>query len=125
MAKLFCIAQMIGGSPNIDLPYTGYVLADRLGNFGAYLISGTNQQLLDINALPQVIGIVAVTEAGNIRWAELDGVIAPAVRTKINVFLTSRGFTNIPAGWTYRQVVNAVFQRFNAIFNLNGIDVTE
>lgn len=125
MAKLFCIAQMIGGVPNIDLPYTGYVLADQLGNFGAYLISGSTQQLLDINALPQVVGIVAVTDNGNVRWTELDGVISSSVRTKINNFLTTRGLPNIPANWTYRQVITAVFQRFNTRFDLGGMDVIE
>jgi hypothetical protein len=119
---------MTGGSPNVDAsvtPYTGYVHADSIGGFGAYLFSGTPAQLTALNALPQVIGIVAVSEAGDVKWAELDGVIAAGVRTKLNTWLTARGYPTIPAGWTYRQVVEAVYKRLNARFDLSGFDVSE
>jgi hypothetical protein len=124
--KLFCIVPMTGGSPNVDATaYTGYVHCDSIGGFGAYLFSGTPAQMAALNALPQVVGIVAVTESGDVKWAELDGVIASGVRTKLNTWLTARSYPTIPAGWTYRQALEAVYQRLNARFDLNGFDVTE
>lgn len=90
-------------------------------------MSGTAPQLATIAALARVIGIVTVTEGGTVRWGELDGTIAAGVRTKLNNFLTARGKANVPAGWTYRQVVVAVFQALNARFDLTTFthDVTE
>jgi hypothetical protein len=128
MAKLFCIVPIVGGAPDVDpsvTPYKGYVLCDQVGGFGAYLFSGTGAQLTALNALPQVVGIVAVTENGGTKWAELDGTIAPAVRTKLNTWLTNRGYPNIPAGWSYRQVINAVYQRVNDRFSLDNFDVAD
>jgi hypothetical protein len=72
-----------------------------------------------------VVGIVGVTESGDVRWAELDGVIAAGVRTKLNDWLTARGYPTIPAGWTYRQVVRAVFKRFSDLFDIGTVDIAE
>jgi hypothetical protein len=119
---------MVGGAPDVDAsatPYKGYVLCDQVGGYGAYLFSGTGAQLTALNALPQVVGIVAVTENGGVKWAELDGTIAPAVRTKLNTWLTNRGYPTIPAGWSYRQVINAVYQRVNGRFSLDAFDVAD
>ncbi len=126
MAKLFAIARMANGKPDIDLtatPIAGYVLCDQIGNQGAYLFSGTTAQLIDLNALPQVVGIVGVTETGATRWVELDNAIAAGVRTKLNTWLTARGYLNIPVGWTYRRVINAIYQRLNVKFDLSQFDV--
>lgn len=126
--KAFCIVRMVGGNPDIDFgttPYTGYVHCASLGGFGAYLFSGTKAQLIALDALPQVVGIVAVTEAGDVRWAELDGVIAEAIRTKLNTWLTNHDLPTIPEGWTYRQVVVAAYKRFNDRFDLDGFDVKD
>lgn len=128
MPKLFAICQMEGGMPQVDFqatPVKGYVLADQIGGFGAYLFSGTGPQLVALNALPQVVGIVAVTESGDTRWAELDGVIAAAVRTRLNTWLTARGYPTIPAGWTYRRVIEAVYKRLNDHFDLGWFDIAE
>lgn len=128
MPKLFAIVPIVNGTPDIDravTPYVGYVLCDRVGAHGAYLISGTGAQLIAINALASVIGLVVVTQAGNVRWTELNGVISLAVRTKLNTFLTNQGYPTIPAGRTYRQVINAVFQRVNARFDLSNFDISE
>lgn len=117
---------MTGGVPDIDAtatPYKGYVLCDTLGSWGAYLVSASGAQLTAINALPAVVGIVAVTENG-VKWAELDGTIAAGVRTNINNWLTNRGITNIPSGWSYRQVINAIYNRFNNRFDINSMDIT-
>jgi len=118
---------MSGGLPDIDTsvtPVIGWVLCDKIGDQGAYLFGGTAAQLTALNAPPQVLGIVAVTENGDTKWAELDNVISAGVRTKMNAWLTARGYPNIPADWTYKQVIMAVYQRFNARFdNIFGNDI--
>lgn len=133
MAKLFCIVQMQGGAPDtaplqVGVDFKGFALCDQIGGangWGAYLFSGTAAQLTALNVLSTVTGIVAVTESGDTRWAELDGTIAPAVRTKLNTWLIARGHPTIPAGWSYRQVVNAVYQRLNDRFDLNAFDIAD
>ena len=124
--KLFCIVGMRGGDPNINqLPHCGYTHAASVGNWGTYLFSGTAEQLTAINALPNVFGIVAVTQSGAVRWAELDGTISAAVRSRLNTWLTARSYPTIPAGWTYRRVILAIFNRLNDKFDLNSFDVME
>jgi hypothetical protein len=127
--KAFAVVDMVAGKPNVDFvvtPCRGYSLAANLpGQWGLYLFSGTGAQLIALNALGNVYGIVAMTESGGVRWAELDGVIAAGVRTKMNTWLTARGYANIPAGWTYRQVVEAIYQRMGQNFDLNGVDVID
>lgn len=129
MAKLFCLISMQGSDPQLsreDTPYTGHVHIGNLNHqFGAYMMSGTGAQLVAINALPGVVGIVAVTESSGVRWAELDGVIAAGVRTKLNTWLSAKGYPNIPAGWIYKQTVMAVFRRLNDKFDFDWFDVTE
>jgi hypothetical protein len=45
---------------------------------------------------------------------ELNDVIVPAFRTAINTALTTHGYTNIPAGWTYNQFVTAIVVRYTS-----------
>ena len=126
--KMFCLVKMRGGEPDLNptvTPYYGYVHAASVGEWGAYLFSGTAAQLTAINALSDVYGIVVVTESGNVKWAELDGVIAATVRNRLNAWLTARGYPTIPAGWTYKQVVNAIFKRLNPLFDLAIFDVLD
>jgi hypothetical protein len=129
MPKLFCLIQCQDSDPDLDraaTPFRAVLCCGRLNrNWGAYLVSGTGPQLAAVNALPHVYGIVVVTESGDERWVELDGTIAPAVRTRLNTWLTNRGHPNIPAGWTYRQVLNVVYKRMNARFELDAFDVAD
>lgn len=122
------LVSLTDTSPNIDsvaTPYTGYVLCGQVAGWGAYLISGTGAQLLAIDALPGVVGLVAVTESGDKKWPELDGEIASAVRTKINNWLSNRGWPTIPLGWTYKRVVREIFTRISDRFDLNVFDVKD
>ncbi len=124
----FAICKMAGGLPDIDFeatPVHGYTLGGVVGNFGAYLFSGTAAQLAALNALPQVVVICALTTAGDVRWAELDGKIAEAIRTRLNTWLTTRGYPTIPADCSNRQVVEAIYKRMNDKFDLGGIDVAD
>ena len=130
MPKLFAITQMQGGVPNtgalvVGRDFRGYVHCGTLGNFGAYLYAGTLAQLAALDALPTVVGLVVMTETGNVKWAELENTITLAHRTRLNTFLTARGLPTIPAGRTYRQVVLAVWNRFFDGFDINQNDIFE
>lgn len=130
MPKMFAITQMVGGAPNTDplqagIDYKGVIHCGSLGQFGAYMYSGTPSQLAALDALPTVVALAIMTEAGAIKWAELDTVITTAHRTRLNTFLTNRGLPTIPAGWTYRQVINAVWNRFYSGFDINKNDLAE
>jgi hypothetical protein len=119
---------MVGGQPDIDTsvtPYSGYVLSGEIAStgWGAYLISGTGAQLLAIDALAQVVGIVAVTQSGDVRWGELDDALSSVVRTKINNWLSARGLQTIPDGWTNGRVVREIFQRANSRWELSAFDI--
>ncbi len=124
--KLFCIANQSSGIPAIsNLPFAGWLQCGAVANWAAYLFSGKAAQLTAINALSDVYGIVAVTETGNVKWAELDEVISSTARNRLNTWLTNRGYPNIPAGWTFRRVIEAIFKRLNARFDLSTHDVME
>jgi len=127
--KAFAFIRMAGGSPQIDqttTPYYGFAYVGRIGVWGAYIISGTQAQLLALNALPEVVGVCFVSQADTERWPELNDTINPAVRTKINTFLINRGFEfTIPVEWTNRQVLLKTFKYFNYNYTLNGTDICE
>jgi hypothetical protein len=129
MPKGFAIVQQVNGMPNVNFtstPVKGFSLAANLpGQWGLYLFSGTVAQLTALNALIQVYGLCAMTESDTVRWAELDIVISSGIRTKINTWLTARGYPTVPAGWTYRQVVQKVYEHMNQPFNLQYIDVLD
>lgn len=114
---MIAIVDTVGGLPKINTqttPYIAHALIWKAGNYGLYLFGGTAAQLTALNALPEVRGLCAMTENETVKWAELDGVITTAVRTKLNTWLTARGYPNIPAGWTYRQVARAIIRRLRA-----------
>lgn len=126
----FAIAKMNGGLPDIDTsttPCHGWVHLKSAGNYGLYLFSGTAAQLSALNALPDVYGLCAMTDNGTVKWAELDTVVSLAIRTKLNQFCTARGWPNIPAGWTYRQILVALRQRLSLpdVWDINGDWVTD
>ncbi len=130
MPKMYAITQMQGGAPDTGalqpgIDFKGYLHCGTLGQFGAYLYSGTPSQLAALDALPSVVALAVMTEAGNVKWAELDTVITPAQRTRLNTWLTARGLTNIPAGRTYRQVVLTIWDRFFSGFDINQNDIPE
>lgn len=101
------------------LPYHGHVLCAHLPNysFGVYLVSGTLAQLNAINALPNVYALC--------RADEFETVITATRRTRINTWLTARGYPTIPAGWSYRQVVLAVGRRLLEHFDIAGVDIAD
>jgi hypothetical protein len=42
---------------------------------------------------------------------DFSGVIPNPIRIRINAWLTARGWTNVPSGWTYRQLFVAIKAR--------------
>lgn len=129
MPKMFCLIQMNNGVPDTSplqqgVDYSGHVHISSLGGFGAYIISGTGPQLAALNALPSVVGIIAVTETAT-RWPELDGTVSVAVRNAVNTWLTNHGQATVGAGLTYRQLVNALYRKFSVNFDADtGADVS-
>ena len=106
------VCQIINGQPDLGgLPFRGYCQLAKAGGWGLYLVSGSAAQLSSIGALANVYPLVAMTDNGILKWAELDNVVTAAHRTKLNNWLTARGYPTIPAGWTYRQILMAILQR--------------
>ncbi len=129
--KAFCLCKDSGGVPDYGLadwqtlPISYTLLPDKLGGWRAGIFSGKAAAMATLAALPNVIGIVAVTDDGKTRWGELDGVIAPAVRTKLNAWLSAHSLPTIPATTTYRQVLLVVYKRLNARFDITAFDVAD
>lgn len=120
MPHILAIVDMQGGAPNINefqTPYTGIVYIFSVGGpngFGLYLIGGSVAQLTALNALAQVRGLAVMTDSGATHWAELGNTITTAQRTKLNTWLTARGYPTIPVGWSYRQIIRAIIRRMRS-----------
>jgi hypothetical protein len=120
------IKETVPGQPAFDretYPYHGHAHCASLGEWGAYLISGTRPQLTAINALPEVVGICLISKGED--WAEIESLITAATRTKINNWLTARDLQPIPSGWTNRRVVVEIFKRLHNQFDLNNFWIAE
>ncbi len=113
MAHMIAVVDEIAkGEPNIGaVTFGGYAHIFSVAGFGLYLFGGSAAQLTALNALVQVRGLAAMTDNGTVKWAELNNVITAAHRTKLNTWLTARGYPTIPAGWAYRQVIRAIIRR--------------
>lgn len=129
--KAFSLMRMVGGSPDLPEQAMGrvnWVLCDRIPttNWGCYLVAATGA---DLQALDDdwggFIGIVAVSESGQVHWGELENPCADAVRARLNTWLEARGQQTIPEGWTNRQVVRAIYRRANAHFDLANFDIMD
>ena len=132
--KAFALIRMNGGQPDIpaalaeaDEPFN-FVLCDRIGGtgWGAYLCCarGIVLQQLD-ESYGGFIGIVAVTESGDVRWGELDNPCADTVRTRLNIWLENHGHPTIPESWSNRRVVREIFRRANQRFDISGINIMD
>jgi len=104
--------------PNLSPPDTGKVVGGVLAHFasigqwGLYSITGKTADVSAWIAKPTIYPLAYRTRTGQLRWAEQDETIDPAIRTRLNTWLTARGYNTIPAGWTKRQVVQALVDRF-------------
>ena len=105
-----------GGGADVDkevTPYDTYVIAAQYGHvWGLYLFAGTAKQLAAINAAPNVIGMCSL--------ANVNTVVSPAFRAQVNPWLAANGYTTIPAGWTYQQVIDAICKRLRPDFDMDN-----
>jgi hypothetical protein len=62
---------------------------------------------------------------GLCRTELLDNVIDTAVRSQLNGWLTNAGYALIPADWTYRQTITAIYQLCNATGKFEDNDIVE
>lgn len=80
-------------------------------------LAGTSQMGGDVNLklisiLLDFVKVLAIkTREMNLSTIDFSDVIPLAIRTRINVWLTNRGWANVPAGWTYRQLFVAIKAR--------------
>lgn len=100
-------------------------MGDLPGVFGLYLVSDTQARLIAADSIAGVYGICLLTDDGTVKWAQLENTITPAMRTKINSYLTAHGYPTIPAGWTNRQAVKAILNRINPDWRLEDFWVKE
>ncbi len=130
MIKAFVLMRMIGGQPNIDFKETpihgrAHIPTNLPGDWGAFLVSGSGAQLLDLQDLSNVIGIVAVTEDENTHWGELDGLVDSGIMIKLNNWIGNNhpSWPRVKAVHTYRKIIKELFSRLNINFKLSTIDV--
>lgn len=126
--KQFILVPVVGGVPDIDFnvnPYHGYVLCDVKNGMGAYMFSGSPNQLLAIRNLPDTIQLVwwNETEDGTNKQAALNRPLAGNVRADLNVWLVSVGEDEIPPVNEGRGVIMSVYGFFNEYFDINNFDV--
>ena len=129
--RAFALLRMTHGQPDLPEQAQGRVnwtLCDCIGTtgWGAYLVAATGP---DLKALEEqwdgFIGIVAVTESGDVHWGELENPCADVVRARLNAYLTNHGYRTIPEGWSNRQVVREIYERANDRFDFRGIDIMD
>ena len=129
--KCFALVRMNDGQPDLPPAAQGRVnwtLCDRIGTtgWGAYLVAATGP---DLKALDEqwngFIGIVAVTESGDVHWGELENPCADAVRARLNTWLVAHGYRTIPEQRTNRQVVRENYERANERFDFRAIDIMD
>jgi len=130
--KAFALIRMDGGAP--DLPAAlgdetfNYVLCDRLGStdWGAYLCSARPAVLRALDEdYAGFIGIVAVSDDGEVYWGELENPCSTTLRNRLSTWLENHGYPTIPDGWTNRRVVYEIFRRANNRFDFTKIDILE
>lgn len=129
--KAFALIRMDNGQPDLPPAAQGlvnYTLCDRIGgtNWGAYLCAATGPVLQSLDEdYNGFIGIVAVTDDGDVHWGELDNPCAETVRARINTWLEAHNHPTIPGGWTNRRVVREIYRRANDRFDLSCFDIMD
>jgi hypothetical protein len=83
----------------------------------AHDLAGTDPMGGDVNLklgsiLVDFVKVLAIKiREMDLTSTDFSTVIPVSIRTRINVWLTNRGWANIPAGWTYRQLFVAIKAR--------------
>jgi len=99
----------------------GYNWVGRIATWNALLVTTTDAQLTawDATAGAGCVVLVRMTDEGRI---ELDNNIDAATLTKLNTWLTARGFSTEITD-TNRVIVRKLFRRFLSNFELEQVDV--
>ena len=127
----FALMRMTNGTPDLPAQAQGrvnYVLCDRIPgtNWAAFLVAATGADLQALDTQwDGFIGIVAVSDDGDVHWGELENPCADAVRNRLNTWLAEHNQPTIPEAWTNRQVVRAIYERCNAHFDLSTFDIMD
>jgi len=127
----FALIRMTDGQPDLPAQAQGrvnWVLCDRIPttNWGAYLVAATGPDLQALDTQwAGFIGVVAVSDDGDVRWGELENPCADAVRDRLNTWLEAHNQPTIPEAWTNRQVVRAIYERANAHFDLQQFSIMD
>jgi hypothetical protein len=133
-AKLYAIIEMEGGWPKLEgLPYQGFVLCDQKGGYGAYLITGTKEQLAAISALKGVTSVGATKEyvevkdeKGTVTAKELSNpTLSKAEVEKINAVSIGTAKPVIKEDMKVDEAVTTLFKMFNDKFVMGSIDVAD
>ena len=91
---MYAIAKMSNGMPDLGgLPYYGFVHIGRVGDWGAYLFSGTPAQLSAIAAAEGVIVLAERTDTEGEQWTERVQDMLCVRAVKVNEWLSNEGKT--------------------------------
>jgi hypothetical protein len=100
--RAFLIIEMASGRSNFDpatYAFEGFVhIGQPIGGYGAYLLSGKQSELTQLDNLPKVCTIVVFND--NTKEEELGNTLPASRRNKLNTLLTSLGLQTVPAGMT-------------------------
>lgn len=96
----------------------GWVWAGKLGQWNAVLVTTTENRLDAIDASPNAILLVRMSDGRQ----ELENDIDPVILTRLNTWLTARGIT-IEENAPIRQIIRKLFRRFETHFEIHAIEV--
>lgn len=96
----------------------GWVWAGKLGQWNAVLVTTTENRLDVIDASPNAILLVRMSDGRQ----ELENDIDPVILTRLNTWLTARGIT-IEENAPIRQIIRKLFRRFETHFEIHAIEV--
>jgi hypothetical protein len=88
----------------------GYNLLAQVQDIGIYLLVGKPAALAKVNAATANCAGGFVLEN-----QEMTEAIPAAMKNRMNTWLTARSLPNIPAGWTWLQLLRYADTRFNAL----------
>ena len=109
--RAYALIRITGGQPALgELEISGYVIGASRADWGMYMIKGTAEQLLAVNALPlsDFVGIC-------IKADEFE-VVTLTVRANLNTWADAEfpSLPTLPVGWTNEQVIRELYKRANA-----------
>lgn len=134
-AKLYAIVKMQGGVPDLgELQYRGYVLCDQKGGYGAYLITGTKEQLDAIVASKNVTPVGSVKEYVPVLDADGKATTVKELSNptltkehaeKLNALSLGTAKPTIKEGAKIDDAVTELYKSFNSKFDIRNMWVVD